>query len=238
MARRGARGVSTAPTPARVGLYYAPAIDDPLWSRAAAWLGRDPETNAPCKQPDLPDIAGITADPRGYGFHATLKPPMRLRAGVTWNDVVTATEEVAAGLPAFDLPPMAVTDLQGFLALCDTTPSTALQACADLCAVGLDHLREPPDAAEIARRTAPYHSPAHKIMLARWGYPYMFATWFFHMTLTRRLSPAEKAIYMPAAEAHFGDLPSQPRRVTDLCLYTQAAIGAPFTLAMRFPLRG
>jgi hypothetical protein len=43
---------------------------------------------------------------------------------------------------------------------------------------------------------------------------------------------------MPAAEAHFGDLPSQPRRVTDLCLYTQAAIGAPFTLAMRFPLRG
>ena len=31
-------------------------------------------------------------------------------------------------------------------------------------------------------------------MLVRWGYPYVFDTWFFHMTLTRRLSDAEKSI--------------------------------------------
>ena len=39
-------------------------------------------------------------------------------------------------------------------------------------------------------------------MLLRWGYPYVFGTWFFHMTLTRRLSADEKRVYMPAAEAH------------------------------------
>ena len=41
-------------------------------------------------------------------------------------------------------------------------------------------------------------------MLVRWGYPYVFDTWFFHMTLTRRLSAEEKRVFMPAAEAHLG----------------------------------
>jgi hypothetical protein len=35
-------------------------------------LGRDPESGAPTPQPDIPDIAEVTAEPRLYGFHATL----------------------------------------------------------------------------------------------------------------------------------------------------------------------
>ena len=66
----------------------------------------------------------------------------------------------------------------------------------------------------------------------------MFGTWFFHMTLTRRLSEAEKAIFRPAAEAWFADAVLVPRAMSDLCLFTQAGLGAPFTIAERIPLRG
>ena len=222
----------------RVALYYAPALADPLWARGADWLGRDPETNAPRRQPDLPDIAAMTAEPRLYAFHATLKPPMRLRNGATWDDVLAATRAIAAGNPAFDLPPLAVADLDGFLALRETAPSPALQALADACVAGADHLRAPPDAAELARRRRNGLPAAQDANLRRWGYPYVFATWFFHMTLTRRLTASERAIYFPAAEAHFAELLATPRRVADICLFVQPAAGAGFVLAERVPLAG
>ena len=225
--------------PARFGLYYAPVTDDPLWQAGTSWLGRDPETNAPRPQPDLPDMPAITAEAGHYGFHATLKPPMALRPGFGWDDVVAATETIAATIPPFELPSLAVTDLGGFLALCETVPSVALQSCADACVAGLDHLRAPPSEAELARRRRHGTLPAaQEANLLRWGYVYVFATWQFHMTLTRRLNADEKAIYRPAAEAYFTAALAQPRQVRALSLFTQAETGAPFVLAQRVPLTG
>jgi hypothetical protein len=66
----------------------------------------------------------------------------------------------------------------------------------------------------------------------------VFGTWFFHMTLTRRLSSAEKALFLPAAEAWFAPACAVPRRVRDICIFTQIAPGAAFTLAERVRLGG
>ncbi len=223
---------------ARVALYYAPQLDDPLWQRAAQWLGRDPATNAPVAQPGLPDIAAITADARHYAFHATLKPPMRLHERASWGDVLETARQIGAGIPPFDLPRLAVSDIHGFLALRETTPSPELQALADACVAGADHLRAPPDSAELTKRRRNGLPPAQNANLVRWGYPYVFATWFFHMTLTRRLAAEQHPVWRPAAEAHFADVLPLPRRVSDLCLFTQAGLDAPFVLAERILLRG
>ena len=220
----------------RVAVYYAPTADDPLTAASAVWLGRDPVTNAAVPQPDLPDIAAITDDARMYGFHATLKPPMRLAAGKTWDELLDAARSMARTLQPFDLPPLAVMDLHGFLALRETHPSAELQNLADACVEHLDHLRAPPPGEELARRRRSPLTPEQDAMLVRWGYPYVFGTWFFHMTLTRRLTPEERAIYKPATEAHFANTINHPRRVTDICLYTQPAPSAPFTIAERLPL--
>ena len=222
----------------RVGVYYAPAVQDPLHAAGATWLGRDPETGASVRQPDIANLAELTADPLVYGFHATLKPPMRLRPGRGWSDVVAAAEAVARTVAPFELPPMQVRDLHGFLALRETSPSDALQGLADACVSGLDELRAPASEAELARRRRSPLSPAQDAMLTRWGYPYVFSTWFFHMTLTRRLTADEKARVQPQAEAFFTPALTIGRRVSEICLFTQRGPGEPFLIAQRVPLSG
>lgn len=225
-------------TPHRLALYWAPDADDPLHAAGSAWLGRDAGTGAALPQPAVGgiDLAEATADPRGYGLHATLKPPFRLANGYA------AARDAAAALAArtapFDLPPLAVHDLDGFLALRETAPCPALHAFADACVEALDAHRVPPTEAELARRRPERLSESQRAMLARWGYQYVFGEWQFHVTLTRHLGAEEKAIILPAVTAFLGDAPARPRRVRELCLFVQPAPGAPFTIAERLPLRG
>lgn len=222
----------------RVAVYYAPALDDPLWSLGAEWLGRDPESNAAVVQPDIAGLPELTADARMYGFHATLKPPMALRPGISWDALVTEAEDLAAGIAPFDLPRLEIADLHGFLAVIDASPSAALRALADACVTRLDRFRAIPGEAELARRRNSTLSPAQEANLVRWGYPYVLDTWFFHMTLTRRLTAEEHLLIRLEAEAMFSQTLQAPRRVTDVCLYVQSAPGAAFVLAERLPLKG
>jgi putative phosphonate metabolism protein len=222
----------------RFALYWAPEPEDPLHALGSAWLGRDAETGAALPQPHLPalDIAEITADPRLYGLHATLKPPFRPAREPA--AVAAAAEALAARLAPFDLPPLAVRDLSGFLALRETAPCPALRALADACVEALDACRAPPAEAELARRRQAGLTPAQEALLARWGYPYVFDEWRFHLTLTRRLSAEERAAVLPAATAHLGTAAARMRRVVSICLFVQPAPGAPFRIARRLPLRG
>jgi putative phosphonate metabolism protein len=223
---------------ARVALYWAPEVADPLHAAAARWLGRDVETGASLPQAPLPglDIVEITAEARNYGFHATLKPPFRI--ATSYPAVRQAAAALAARTAPFALPPLQVTDLRGFLALTETAHCPALQAFADGCVRALDEHREPPTEAEIARRNPGRMTERQREYLMRWGYPYVFDEWFFHLTLSRRLSEAEKAVVLPAVTEAVGEAAARPRTVRELSLYTQAGPGAPFLLAERLPLGG
>jgi putative phosphonate metabolism protein len=220
----------------RLALYFAPEVADPLHAAASRWLGRDAETGATIRQQPVEgvDIAAITAEAGNYGFHATLKPPFRLSGSYP------AAREAAAALAArtapFALPPLRVTDLRGFLALTESERCPALQAFGDACVDALEPHRAPPTEAEIARRNPDRMTPRQREHLLRWGYPYVFDEWFFHMTLTRRLDEAEKRIVLPAVEQAVGAVAAVPRTVRELCLFTQAAPGAPFLIAERLPL--
>ena len=224
--------------PYRIALYYAPGTDDPLHQRASAWLGRDAVSGAEIPQPAIAgvDIAEVTADARGYGFHATLKPPFRVQGDI--QAALQAAQDFAARTAPFALPPLQITDLDGFLALREAAPCPPLQALADGAVTALDPHRAPATEAEIARRKPENLSPRQRDYLASWGYPYVFAEWRFHMTLTRRLTPDEKAIILPAVTEALGDTPAISRTVTDICIFAQAAPGAPFIILERLKLRG
>jgi len=226
------------PPPDRVAIYYAPLPDDPLARSSSAWLGRDPTTSARVPQPAVEGIAEFTTEPRRYGFHATLKPPMRLVEGIGWTCFLKAVRTAAERIAPFNLPPLAVSNLRGFLALRETKPCPALQELADTCVERFDSFRAPSSEDELTQRRKAKLSSEQDAMLVRWGYPYVFGTWFFHMTLTRRLLDKEQAVIWPAAESWFAPALAIPRRVEDICLFAQAMPGAAFILAERVRLRG
>jgi putative phosphonate metabolism protein len=223
---------------ARVGIYYCPCESDPLFAAGAAWLGRDPARGGRVTQPNIPGIDEVTAEARGYGFHATLKPPMRLAERRSWDELLIATRELATRIKPFELPRLAVTDLHGFLALCETTFCPPLQALADACVERLDGFRAPSSEAELARRRRARLTAAQEAMLVRFGYPYVLNTWFFHMTLTRRLSAMEHATWRPEVERYFQAAVAMPRVVTDICLFTQARPQDAFVIGERIALTG
>ncbi|MGG5808213.1 DUF1045 domain-containing protein [Falsiroseomonas sp. CW058] len=222
----------------RVALYWAPRVDDPLHALGSRWLGRDAETGATLPQPALPglDLAAITADARGYGLHATLKPPFRI--ATSWAAMRADAMALAARTRPFALPPLRLAEHHGFLALLESERSPGLQAFCDACVTALDAHRVPPTEEEIARRRPDRLTDRQRDHLRRWGYQYVLDEWWFHVTLTRRLTEAECATVRPALAAHLGDTPALPRRVTELCLFTQAGPGAPFLVAERLPLLG
>jgi hypothetical protein len=217
---------------ARIAIYYAPQASDPLWAAGNIWLGRDPQSGRRITGP----YDDITEQPRLYGFHATLKPPMR--PVHSWSMLMEDATALAARIAPFDLPPLAVMDLGGFLALRETAPCPALHALADACVVDLDVHRTPPDAAELAKRRRGGLPPEQDAMLVDWGYPHVLTTWRFHMTLTRRLTPAERVDIQRVAESYFAEALAIPRRVEDICIFTQIAPGSAFLLAERLALRG
>ncbi|MCT4373048.1 DUF1045 domain-containing protein, partial [Yangia mangrovi] len=116
----------------RFAIYYAPQ-PGPLADFAAAWLGWDPARGLSVPHPALPGlpraVAEITEAPRKYGFHGTLKPPMRLTgsAGALHADLGA----LAARLAPVTLSGLALTRIGSFLALTiegDATPLARLAA--------------------------------------------------------------------------------------------------------------
>jgi hypothetical protein len=217
----------------RAALFWTPPPHDPLTQAANIWLGRDPERNIACPQPDIRGLAAATETPRWYGFHATLRPPMRL--ATSWHGFHAAAGHLASTFDCFDLPPLEVAELDGFLALCTTSTCHALHALADACIRETEPHRNPPTEAELARRRKTPLSANQEKMLGSWGYPYVMSEWRFHMTLTRRLDRSETAILLPAARAHFAQALIHTRRVEDIAIFTQIE-QAPFLVAERLPL--
>ena len=216
----------------RAALYWSPPLGDPLFDAGNIWLGRDPQTGAALRQPAVAGLADMTANPRGYGFHCTLRPPMRL--ATDWAALLQAAQSVASAARPFVLPRLVVNDVDGFLAITLSAPSPAMQALADCCVRQTNPHRRPPDRAELARRHAAGLTARQTAMLERWGYPYVMQEWLFHMTLSRRLSSGEMARLRPIAEAHFAPALAMPRMVEDICVFTQG--DGDFLIAERLDL--
>jgi len=183
-----------APAP-RYALYYAPRPGEGLAVTAAQWLGRDAETGQTRSLKPVPGIAmdrlvEITADPRLYGFHGTLKAPIALVDDASERDFLEAVGRFATGGRAFAVPSLQLAQISGFLALVPAVRCAALEDLADRCVVEFDEFLRPADTAELARRRGAGLSPRQDELLVRWGYPYVLEQWRFHLTLTGRLPDA------------------------------------------------
>ena len=229
---------------ARYALYYAPRPEEGLAATASQWLGWNPEPGRGRAVPlssgiDPERLGEITAEPRRYGFHGTLKPPIELADEASEGDFLAAVGRFAATQRPFSVPSIKLAELSGFLALVPTARSPELQDLADRCVIEFDEFRRPADEAELARRRANGLSPRQEELLKRWGYPYVLEEWRFHLTLTGRIADdAERAVVMGLLKQRFGGFVDRPLQVRDLCVFRQSAPDRPFSVLARFRLGG
>lgn len=227
----------TADGSARYGIYFAPHEDSALWRTACAWLGRDPAADVSVDRPlvawaEDEDARAATESPRHYGFHATLKAPFALAAGSKEETLTAELDAFATRCKPFALP-LTVGVLDGFLALRPAEPSYPLQALADACVETFDPFRAPASADELARRRKNGLTPQQHEMLERWGYPYVFETYRFHMTLTGRLDEPRHAVFREGLADLFATALADPVMVDSICLFAQPSRRHPFRLIRR-----
>jgi putative phosphonate metabolism protein len=220
----------------RFAIYYVPE-PGAFADAAASWLGWDLALGTPVPQPvpDLPrPLADITAEPRKYGFHATLKPPFRLADGVNLADLTWATARLATSLAPLELPGLQMVNLEGFLALTPAGDTSALQNLAAEVVRTLDPHRATLTSAETARRRPERLTPRQRDLLSIYGYPYVMDQFQFHLTLSGPLDEGETAVTKAAAN-HFAGLIPQPFHIREICLCGEDATGR-FHLLHRYAL--
>lgn len=225
----------------RFAVYFFPDPGSRLAELGQAWLGRRVDEAVSASPPPLPgeiDVEiwrAVTEEPRRYGFHATLKAPFRLIDGVRHGELEAGIGALAADLQPFDLPALHVVDLAGFLALCTVQPSTAMDKLAERCVVDLDRFRAPLSAQDRARRRPDALPSRLRGHLDRFGYPYVLDAFVFHMTLTKRLDDATKALVLPVARQFMAPTCHMPQRIDRLSLFHQTGPDEPFRLLRQFP---
>lgn len=218
----------------RYAVYFTPSADHPLWRAGCDWLQRDP-TVAATTAPPRPHVG----EPRRYGFHATLKAPMRLADGRSETSLHGALTQLARHNAPFAMPVLSVQWLGDFLALRPVEPlprSHLLHQLADTCVTELDAWRAPTSPQELHRRLRTPLDDTQRELLHRYGYPHVMDHWRFHMTLTDAL-PADadlRATLQHQAAQHFAPALAQPLVCESVCLFVEPAPGEPFRLAQRF----
>ncbi len=227
----------------RYAIYFAPDRQHPLWSTAAQWLGRDPSGPA-VRQTDVAGLARADLDARStsarrYGFHATIKAPMRLPPGIAADQLASELECFVATRPPVSLGQMKLALIDGFLALVPIEQSPAVTGLAADVVEHFDRFRAPLEADDRRRRLAGGTlSPRQIDLLDRFGYPYVLEQFQFHMTLTDRLPRDEQELYRAAATRHFGALVESELELDRLVLFAEPQAGQPFDRGADFVLAG
>ena len=92
-------------------------------------------------------LVEITAEPRLYGFHGTLKAPIALVDEATERDFLDAVGRFAASDRTFAISALEIAEISGFLALVPAARCAELQDLADRCVVEFDEFRRPAEEA-------------------------------------------------------------------------------------------
>jgi putative phosphonate metabolism protein len=227
---------------ARYALFFAPPQGSELETLCAKILGRCAHTGQSLPQPRLAHVpcarlAELTASPRHYGLHGTLKPPFALAPGRSENELIDAVLQLAARTSPFTLPGLELNSIGSFLALTLTAPCQTLDDLAGICVIAMDTFRRPATPQELARRRAKGLNVNQDRLLQLYGYPYVLEEFRFHLTLTGSIhEPEELERVRAGLSSLLAPILHKPVPVQDICLFRQSAAEEPFIILGRYPL--
>jgi putative phosphonate metabolism protein len=226
----------------RYAIYFVPPAESALYCFGAGLIGYDAysERDLPFAEGIESDVEGwtqFTADPRKYGFHATLKAPISLAPGMTEGELVAALSDFAQTPRAIPEIAPAVRNIGTFIAIVPDSPSPALQKLADDCVISFDQFRAPLTAADRKRRNVSALTERQVTHLDRWGYPYVLEEFRFHMTLAGSLPAERRAAVTEILRTRFAALELNSISIDRLALFRQNDASSGFTIISREPLR-
>jgi len=227
----------------RYAVYFVPAADSELYRFGSAVLQYDCYTGHAVRPPeefrDQPEEwREVTEEPRRYGFHATLKAPFYLAPSCSEAQLVSAFLSFAAiGRTVATIQPV-VTMLSGFAAIVPDHASPAVSALAADCTTIFDAFRAPMSPQERARRLASGLNQSQIENLDRWGYPYLFADFQFHMTLTGQIAIERREPTVAVLRDMFQKACGRPIAIDRLALTKQDAPASAFRVLSTALLQG
>jgi putative phosphonate metabolism protein len=226
----------------RYAICFTPGPDDPLTEAAERWLGRSVFVAERPREPALAELrpkhlAALVEEPGHYGFHATLVAPFRLAAGATGAAVADTLSAFCACRTAIEIPYLVIARIGAFYALVPDGSDLALSHLAADAVHAFDRFRAPLTPAESEKRRPDALTLGQQAHLERWGYPFVFDEFRFHMTLTGPTRAGERARIEHALHGWFDLLLNRPVSIGHISLFLEPAPGKPFRCEMRVPLR-
>ncbi len=226
----------------RYAVYFVPPHDSALAAFGRSWLGCDVETGETVAQNDFDGISparltALTAGPRLYGFHGTIKPPFYLAPTVTVDGLLTAARICAASSTPVDIPPLELATIGKFIALSPVKSSLKLEGLATNFVRALEGFRRHQTVKEAARYRQDKLTVHQEQMVDHWGYPFVLEEFRFHMSLTERIdSDQERAEIFAAAYKASGDLLGLSVPVKEVAVCLQANPREMMRVIERIPL--
>lgn len=225
----------------RVAIFYAPGSQTPLANFGAQWLGWDVEHAKSVPHPEIDDlpepIEALVATPQKYGFHGTLKAPFRLHENQTLDGLGAAMKAFSEQHRKFFIGQMKVAKLGSFVAIIQENPSDEFANFASNIVTHFEDYRAPLTDEDIVKRRKAKLTPRQDELMLKWGYPFIFNEFKFHLTLTGKLSEQNAQTVCDRLTDHLKPILDTPVEAVDLCLYGERKDGR-FEIIERFPFLG
>lgn len=214
----------------RYAIYFVPGCDTPLYRFGASVLGYDCYDGtflSPIDGVDAAEWAAVVETPCIYGFHATLKAPFVLADGRDESELRGDFLSFAREQPSVNVGELVLRELESFVALVPKAQDAPLARLAETCVEEFDRFRAPLSAADRERRLQTRLTRRQADNLERWGYPYVFDDFRFHMTLTGSLESTTRKRVLSFL-CHKYDSVRAPLTISQIVLVRQADRTEPF----------
>jgi hypothetical protein len=219
-----------------------PATHSPLWKFGSSVLGYDADSGLMTDHPSADFFQfefdpSYVSEPQKYGFHATLKAPFALSERATEQHLFEAATAFAARRSVCIADPLGLAALGPFLALGPIGDPSPFATLADDCVRHFEMFRAPAGAADRARRQTTSLTPRQAALLERWGYPFVFDEFRFHMTLSSRLEARKQARFRQVLEILYAPIQS-PLIIDSIAIFKQVSSSDRFRVAVRLEFGG